>query len=245
MRICQLLAGLGDLLYPLQCSICSKLLGYQHQSVICEQCYKDIVWISSPLCRRCGKAFTKKSGGDSLCGVCLQKPPAYTLARSVVSYTPPIQKLVQGLKYSKDLSVLAGISELIHQFHLTEYRGIDYILPVPLHFKRLQQRGWNQATILSKLFFPQAKQRVLLNLLIRKENTAAQTRLSGVQRRRNLHKAFMVQSRIDLSGTVVCLVDDVFTTGTTVEECSKVLMAAGVAKVLVLTFARADLHGGK
>lgn len=111
------------------------------------------------------------------------------------------------------------------------------IVPVPLHPSRLQERGFNQALLLAWAFFPK-DQRVISNLLIRSRSTAPQTGFSGAARRTNLKNAFTVVKPYRLTGKKVLLVDDVFTTGTTVNECARVLKKAGAAEVMVLTLAR-------
>lgn len=245
MKIFKLTAGFWDLVYPPRCAVCEVILSSGLNNTICPSCISELEWLSTPLCRICGRDFEKKGGGDSVCGECLRRPPTYSLARSVLRYSPQLQILIHKLKFKKDLSVVPGISELISLFDMTRYGTVDYILPVPLHITRLRERGWNQAIILAKLFFPVNNGRLKIDWLIRKENTVEQTSLGGTKRRANLKTAFAVVPKAQLTGAVVCLIDDVFTTGTTVEECSKVLAAAGTKEILILTLARADLSRGK
>ncbi len=244
MKLFNYTVGFLDLIYPPRCAVCEVILVPGLYKSLCSSCISQLDWLSTPLCRICGRGFKNKSGGDSICGECLRKPPTYSLARSVFHYTPQLQILIHKLKFKKDLSVLPGISELISVFDMSRFGAVDYILPVPLHIKRLRERGWNQALTLAKLFFPVNDGRLKLDWLIRKEYTVEQTTLSGTERRENLKTAFAVVPKAQLAGAVVCLIDDVLTTGTTVEECSKVLAAAGAKEILILTLARADARRG-
>lgn len=227
-------------MFPPRCAICEAMLLPSLSNIICFSCRAELDWLSTPLCLICGRGFDTKGGRDSICGQCLRRPPTFNLARSILRYTPQLQILIYKLKYRKDLSVLPGISELVSSFEMSKFGTVDYILPVPLHISRLRERGWNQSIVLARLFFPAEEHRIKLDWLIRKENTVEQTTLSGMDRRSNLKSAFTISKKAQLSGAAVCLIDDVFTTGTTVEECSKVLAAAGTEEILVLTLARAD-----
>jgi ComF family protein len=176
---------------------------------------------------------------NQLCGECLRSPPPYCLARSMVRYEPAVRKLIQRLKYAGDTSVIPGLAEIIGCCDLTVFADCQWILPVPLHIDRHRRRGLNQATILAHLFFPEQEQRVRPDWLIRVRNTPAQTTLGGIERRKNLAGAFQVRPGGLPESAVVCLVDDVFTTGTTVGECAGALQRHGGIEVKVLTLARA------
>ncbi len=178
---------------------------------------------------------------DYLCGECLRTPPAFCLARSLVRYEPTVQQLVQRLKFVSDTSVAHGISSVIRGGELTEFADCDLIIPVPLHVDRHRRRGFNQATFLAGLFFPGKRELIRSDWLVRVRNTTAQARLGGIARRKNMLNAFRVRHGIELEKKMVCLVDDVYTTGTTVEECAKVLVRHGVLGVKVLTLARAPV----
>lgn len=119
----------------------------------------------------------------------------------------------------------------------------DYILPVPLHLKRLRHRGFNQALVLARAFFPEAKRKIVADLLLRHRWTDPQTGMSGSQRRENLRDAFGVACRQKIKNRRILLIDDVFTTGSTVNECARALNAAGAAQVQVFTLARVREFG--
>jgi ComF family protein len=144
------------------------------------------------------------------------------------------------------MSVLPCLSELIQECDLSLFDSCDYYVPVPLHRKRLQQRGFNQALWLTRLCFGKHNPRIAPAVLHRTINSVPQVTLNGRERRKSLRKAFICSTKIDISGATMCLVDDVYTTGTTVSECSRALLAGGAERVVVLTLARVDVpHRGR
>jgi ComF family protein len=145
---------------------------------------------------------------------------------------------VHKLKYARDLSVIPALVELVNHYDLNEFSDINCVVVVPLHLRRLRQRGFNQAAVLARLFFADNLPLIKSDWLVRTRNTVPQTKLGKRARRKNLKDAFQVRAAVDFKGAGVCLVDDVFTTGTTVRECSKVIMASGASEVRVLTLAR-------
>jgi len=240
-------AGVGaDILFPRRCAACgAKIFGFSGQ--ICSDCSEGIFFLQNPLCRTCGRELGGTSDRDYLCGDCLGDPPPYTLARSIVRYSAPVRKLLYGLKYGNDTSVMPGIGEITASFDMSPFDHCDYIVPVPLHPGRLRRRGLNQSVLLAKIFFRKQPDTVLnSNSLLRIRNTIPQTGLDGRLRRKNLRGAFNLSDKIPVSGLTICLVDDVFTTGTTVSECSRVLLCHGVKEVRVITLARVVLsHCGR
>ncbi len=125
-----------------------------------------------------------------------------------------------------------------------EYEGCDLIAPVPLHKKRLRQRGFNQSLLLAEMlseFLPEKGVSVVPRLLRKTENREAQTSLNARERRKMRRGLFEVAAGSELKNKTVCLVDDVFTTGTTVNTCSRVLITAGARAVKIVTLGRADI----
>ncbi|MFH0784418.1 MAG: ComF family protein [Pseudomonadota bacterium] len=235
----QLVRDLMNLVFPPICAVCRKRLDVLKHRSLCPRCSRNINYLLQPLCNICGMELAGEKDRDCICGECLRTPPAFSLARSLVRYEPPVKQLIQKLKYAGDTSVTHGISEIINGALLTEFSDCDWIIPVPLYVERHRNRGLNQATILAGLFFPGKIRLIRSDWLVRTRNTTAQTKLSGPARRKNLTKAFEVCPGNLLDRTVVCLVDDVYTTGTTAEVCSDTLIRHGAMKVKVLTLARA------
>ena len=230
-----------DLLFPPRCHICDIQMAVQRQSCICADCFTQLDYIQSPLCIRCGSQFEIFSGAkDRYCSDCLQDMPSFDTARSLLRYRSPLPGLLHRLKYRADSSVIGAIEAILaYNAKIWEQQKCELIIPVPLHAKRLRQRGFNQSQLLARLAFSGFQEKIAINLLLRAKNTTSQTGLSGLERRRNLKDAFFVTSTNMVKGRSVWLVDDVFTTGTTVSECSKILKKNGASEVHVWTLARA------
>ncbi len=236
-----LIEGGTDILFPRRCAACGKKLFGKSERKMCSECRSDISFLHQPLCRICGTEFVGDREWDHICGRCLRIPPPYLLARSVVRYSAVVQKLLYGLKYGADTSVLPGIAEILSQFDMTFLNHCDYVIPVPLHLKRLRRRGLNQSVLLAKLIFSKKDGSMLkTDFLIRTRNTIPQTKLDGVKRRKNLKSAFGLARKAEINQKTICLVDDVYTTGTTVSECSRVLCSHGAKEVRVITLTRVD-----
>ena len=241
-----LLQSCLDILFPPRCAVCNVHQVRCGENAICLECRERVRWVEEPVCFICGMELYAQGTANPICGECLKKPPPFEYARSLFYYSEEIRVLVSNLKYKKDTSVLPAIDELVRECDLSAYKDCDYIIPVPLHRKRLQQRGFNQALLLAKICFGRSDTRINSAILHRTRHTVPQVSLDGKERRRSLKNAFTVTSGFDLAGTTICLVDDVYTTGTTVSECSKRLLSSGAASVIVLTFARVDVpHRGR
>jgi len=242
MLLSRLVNSFMNILLPPLCTVCgAKFPGGEGNGVMCEECRGGIRFLVPPFCRLCGMELYEADGQNPLCGECLKNPPPYLLARSVVRYGAPVQKMIHKIKYGADLSIIPGFAELIVRFDMTEFADIDCVVPVPLHLKRLRSRGLNQAVLLARLFFADRLALVHPDWLTRTRNTPPQTGLNKRARRGNLRGAFQVQKTGAIRGAVVCLVDDVFTTGTTVGECGRIIMDSGARAVKVITLARVDV----
>ena len=147
---------------------------------------------------------------------------------------------VKVFKYNGKMYGLETFAAMTRQYYLHHpFPEADLILPVPLHPKRLRKRGFNQALVLARKFFPKSKERIDPHVLERHQWTCAQTGLNGRERRRNVKNAFKVRNPEKIKNKKILLVDDVFTTGATVNECAGILRKSGATKVEVFTFARA------
>jgi ComF family protein len=230
--------GLWQLLFPPACTVCRIRVAPDSVSTMCPSCREGLVFLKPPFCALCGMELAGGADRSHRCGDCLRRPPPFILARSLVRYEQSVALLLRRLKYHGDTSVLPTIVEILAEFRLDEFTDCQVIVPVPLHLERHRQRGLNQAALLAQAFFPGKEASIRRDLLVRTRNTPAQTTLTGHQRRRNLDGAFAVRSGMSVTG-MVCLVDDVFTTGTTVSACAKALLRHGAEEVRVLTLARA------
>ncbi len=227
------------LLFPPACPCCKRRIEDNYQP-LCGNCFAQLKFIKTPYCVCCGRVFSG-DGENHLCGICLKSSWVFDKARSLFSYEDIIARLIHDLKYSgktTGLDALKWISE--HSTVLSDLETPDIIIPVPLHTKRLRKRGFNQAAVLANTLFSEEKNRIRHNTLIRKVDTPAQAGLNGQERRKNLKNVFMVAKPSEVADKNILILDDVFTTGSTTQECAKALKAAGCKKVEVLTVCRAD-----
>jgi len=161
--------------------------------------------------------------------------------RSLCLYEELVAGLIHRLKYAADRTVLPALARIAAGRDLADCATADIIIPVPLHISRLRRRGLNQSLLLARLFFPERRHRIHCDILIRHRPTPPQTKLSGDARRHNLENAFsLTPAAGEIFGQHLLLVDDVRTTGSTLAECRRVLLAGGAARVSCLTLARAD-----
>ncbi len=227
-----------ELIFPAYCLECGLRLPCWELPIFCTDCLSELSHIHSPLCLLCGLPF--ESGEDHLCGTCLTRPYAFDKARAAFFYKKPIISVISSIKFNGQLAGVSSLAGLAK--NTTAFQNLskpDLILPVPLHRKRLKARGFNQAAIFSRACFPELHSRLNNSLIIRNRETLPQTNLTGKERRKNLSGAFTVSNPDAVKKKNILLVDDVFTTGSTVNECAKVLRKAEAKRIEVFTLARA------
>ncbi|MDU9050232.1 MAG: ComF family protein [Candidatus Electrothrix sp. Rat3] len=234
--------ALQELLFPARCLGCTEQLSSSSPPLLCPNCHHGTSEISPPFCTCCGRPLP--SGDNHLCLSCLDHPLLLTKARSSFLYQEPISTLVRQLKFNGNLNGLATLAVLAKKTAaFADLNTPDLILPVPLHIQRLRERGFNQSLLLARACFPQWREKIRFDLLQRQRATIPQTRLNGKARRSNLHNAFCIKKSAEISGKSILLVDDVFTTGSTLHECAKVLLKAGAKEVETFTVARSGSTG--
>jgi ComF family protein len=231
-----------DAILPPQCLSCRDLVAEPGQ--LCAQCWSDVRFIDAPYCAVCGRPFEFDTGPDALCGDCAAHLPAYTRARAVMIYDEASRDLILGFKRGDRLEGAPAFGQWMARSGRSLLDGADLILPVPLHRRRLFSRRFNQAAVLAHAIGKSAGIPVLADGLVRKKPTPSQAGLSRSGRYRNVRGAFAVRPRYKeaLRGLHVILVDDVMTTGATVESCTKTLLRGGAASVSVITLARVIQH---
>lgn len=216
---------------------------------LCVECLGGFLPAESPVCSMCGYVFKSSEGEDHLCGKCMELPKCFGKARAAGLYYGTFMEVIHSLKYKGKLQ-LAGplemflFSILMRHWSINEF---DLIVPVPLHFKRFRERGFNQAYVLVKnlanladIFMPEpGGLKIGRDVLERIRYTEPQTGLGKERRMKNIKGAFAVKDASAVRGKRVLLVDDVYTTGATADECAKALFESGANSVDVLTLARA------
>jgi ComF family protein len=221
---------------PRLCLFCGAAVGEEAEVAVCPECEGKIVWVESPLCTRCGAVFASRDGADRVCGDCQADPPPFTRARAATIYDGAAAQAIKRFKFTRQMPYLPVMQHWLQRpLCLELVADADLIVPVPLHPKRLKQRGFNQALLLAKAFpqIPMGREAV-----VRVRHTAPQVELKPKERRDNVKGAFAVPDPALVQGKNVLLLDDVYTTGATVRECARVLLKAGACRVDVLTVAR-------
>jgi ComF family protein len=230
----------GEILFPPACLGCGAGLDGRREVSYCRACLGDISFLRQPCCTVCGIPFEAAAGDSHLCGTCLVHPWHFTRARAAVRYQPPVSEAIKMFKYGGRMHGVKTLAALSQQWLQEQpLPEPDLLLPVPLHVRRLRRRGFNQALVLCRQIFPAWKGKIAASLLERHVWTRPQTGLQGAARRRNVRNSFLVRRPEKVRDKRILLVDDVFTTGATVNECAKTLAANRAAEVTVFTLARA------
>ncbi|HEY4136283.1 MAG TPA: ComF family protein [Alphaproteobacteria bacterium] len=232
-----------DALLPPQCLSCGELVG--DPGALCAPCWSGLNFIAAPLCRSCGWPFEiDPSGGDAaeetLCGACLRETPVFAAARAALAYDDASRRLILGFKRADRTHAAPAFARWMARAGAPLLATADLIAPVPLHWSRLLTRRYNQSALLANALARMSGKPAVPDLLRRRRRTPSQGGLGRAGRFRNVAGAFAMTPRhaAHIQGRQVLLVDDVLTTGATVEACVKALLRAGAAGVSVLALAR-------
>lgn len=227
MSISHVAQGVLSALLPQECLLCGARGG---DALLCADCATTLPSLPAPHCPVCA---LPTAAGET-CGACLKSPPAFDATFAVWRYAFPLDKLVQALKYRHRLA-LAGFFAAA-MIERPRPSG-DLLLPLPLSPQRLKERGFNQAMEIARLLAPACGMPLSRNDCNRTLETAPQTSLPWKERRRNVKNAFECQA--DLTGKAVIVIDDVMTTGATLDEFARTLKRHGAVKVSNWVVARA------
>lgn len=229
------------LLDPL-CPGCRRPLIRPLDRIVCDNCWDDISLIGPNVCARCGDQLSDRLTANALCRRCTRREPAFSLARSAGAYEGSLRELVHSFKFESRRQLAEPLARLMCRRGLDVLEGADAVVPVPLHLFRLLKRGFNQADDLAReVGLP------VWRLLRRRRHGPPQASLSGPRRRANLKRAYVLSLRCALpppmrrafTGKTIVLIDDVMTTGATLDACARTLLDNGVRNVRALTVARA------
>lgn len=234
-----------NLLLPPRCIKCGKILS--EKNGLCPECFGKIKFISQPLCHKCGRPFLNgtnlKFDGIHYCGACLkQKKFLFEMQRSAFIYDDESKNLILDLKFGDKTAYAETLANIMYTAGNDIWKEEpDLIIPVPIHRLRLLKRRYNQSALLADCLAHKSGIPADFSSLIRYRNTTPQVMLSGNARRNNLKQAFAVKTPQNIKGRKIVLIDDVATTGSTLNECAKVLHRAGAAKIYALTLARTEI----
>jgi ComF family protein len=226
-----------DVALPPLCASCRELVA---DSGICPECWARLSFIASPYCERLGIPFAYDPGPGILSMQAISDPPAYERARAAVRYDEIARTLVHALKYGDRLDLAPTMGRWMVRAGRELLMGADALVPVPLHWRRLWARRSNQSALLAKTISAESGVPVSDTALRRVKATAQQVGLSKTARAENVQGAFRVhkEHRGEVVGKRLVLVDDVLTSGATVDACARALLRAGAAAVDALVFAR-------
>lgn len=236
------LARLAELLvFPSFCHLCREPLEDPGERIVCGDCLAKLAPRRGPLCPRCGHFL---AGPDEVhaCVRCLESPPAFSLHRSCGVYGGTLKDIILLFKYRKYAPLGRPLARFAAAALGSEpglWAGADLLVPVPLHPSRRRERGFNQSRLLARELARLNGLDVLDGGLAKVRNAPAQAGLRAAERERNVVGAYVVKRPARLRGRTVILVDDVTTTGATLRECARVLMAAGAKEVRAITLAQA------
>ena len=235
-----------DALFPPRCGGCARFCG----PIFCEKCAPRLRPIEDPCCARCGKTFDSLAMSAEICAHCREHSPSFESARACWAFQEPARGAIHRFKYQRRFAMAPRFAHLMMQTPAVRAQIGEWqpqcLVPVALHASRARARGFNQSALLARELgwlcdLP------ALDLLKRTRATPPQVGLDLKERRRNVRAAFAIDEALwhsaNLAGARVLLIDDVFTTGATINECARVLLAAGVGAVGALTIARGQSPG--
>ena len=233
--------ALLDIVFPPLCHACREFIPDAGDLHLCVRCRGEIRAVTSPLCPICGIPFATPDGIDHACGACLSHHPSYVEARAAAIFDGVARDLIHRFKYDRKVHLARPLS-LLTQETLAPFAAssdAELLIPVPLHRQRLRERGFNQAVLLGRPLAKAWNIPLVVDNLKRTRWTEPQVTLSATERETNVRGAFALADPAAVRGKKIILLDDVYTTGSTVAECSRVLRQAGAEVVYVITVARA------
>ena len=225
---------LTDILFPPRCAVCDGLLKPSERGV-CEKCTPKLVRIKDPRCMKCGKTVTDR---EIYCPDCTMHAHAFESGRALFLYNDAMKNSIYRFKYAGRKEYAAFYADSMAEEYARWISTIkaDAIVPIPLHKKRLKERGFNQAELIARRLSEAVFVPVCTDLLIRQVATRKQKELSAKERENNLKKAFKI-SENDVKLKTVILCDDIYTTGSTIDAVATLLKRSGVQEVYFIALA--------
>lgn len=228
-----LTAWFADLIFPRRCPVCGDIV-MPRGELICPDCVKKLSFVKQPVCKKCGKEIT--SAEREYCLDCGKHKRTFEYGRALVNYDAVAKKSMAAIKYRNKREYLDFYAEAIclKYGRLMLRLEADALVPVPVHPSRRRARGFNQAELLARRIGERLEIPVCPDMLVRRKKTAPQKQLNPKERLHNLEEAFAAGNVPDGIKRVI-LVDDIYTTGSTIEACARALSGAGVEKIYFIT----------
>lgn len=232
IKVSMLFEKVMDFIYPPRCPVCQEIVWGEK---VHRECLKKLEYVEEPLCKKCGKPIFAEEA--EYCFDCTKHEKSFAQGRAVWVYNEVVDTSIFEYKYKGKREYAAFFVDEMLKAWGKWIEGIspDMLLPVPLSQKKYKSRGYNQAKLLADGIGHALGIPVPDKLLIRNRNTEPQKSLGPKERYENLSKAFEISGRIDLKDKKILLVDDIYTTGSTVEACSKALLESGARSVSFIT----------
>ena len=233
-----------DLVYPpaTYCILCDSYIDGKRRYNICDSCIWKIQWIDGETCDVCGRPMSEE--GTYICADCVDHERYFDQGFTCAAYGLYERKLISDFKKSGKLFLARNLAQILHDRIVIEELDIDGIIPVPIHKVRLKERGFNQTELIGKFLSQKSGWPMWADVLIRVKQTGAMKKMDKWERRKNMENVFQVKNPEKVIGKRLLVVDDIFTTGATLEECAKALKSVGAEKVYILTFAAGKLTNG-
>lgn len=228
-----------DVIFPRTCAGCGREVGGP-AGYLCWDCLAHVQWIHPPFCQICGDPLDGEAPLPAVCAGCRKRLPAFERARSVARFRGALRTVLHDFKYRGATWLSGDLVTLLracYEIHFAR-AGLDTVTYVPLYPARERERSYNQALLLAQGLAAACPSLILRACLRRVQPTASQTHLTAEKRIANVKSMFSIRAPQDAAGRRILLIDDVMTTGATVNECARVLKQAGAALVGVLTVGR-------
>lgn len=228
-----------DWFFPPSCGGCGQM-----GTRWCSSCQQQVDPIRSGFCSRCGELLPVNGGpassanGLGVCGRCQVQTPSFDALRSYATFDGPLRDAIHRLKYQQDIGLGESLSKHLIELYNQLKWDIDLVVPVPLNVKRMQERGYNQSDLLGRPLAYAIQKPYRTNVLHRNRDTRSQVGLSAAERQQNVHGAFSARTD-QVKGRAILVIDDVTTTGSTINACAQALRDAGASAVFGITLARA------
>ncbi len=232
----KILGKILEIFFPSHCISCENIVS--KEAIFCSDCWQKLEFISQPKCKICSHPFEVEIKLlQPICSRCLVKKPSFDSVVTIFRYNDVMRKTIGDLKYRDQTFLAKKFAVILERKIKSEIEDCDILCAVPLHIKRLRERKFNQAAIIARIV---CKKKFIPDLLRRVSNTIPQVQLQKKQREKNLKKAFLVNKKYHkmVNGKKILLLDDVITTGATLDNCAKILKKFGAREVVVATIAK-------
>ena len=240
--------SIADILYPHRCPICDNVLPVGTKTSLCPKCIKSVQRVTEPYCMKCGKPL--ENDLMQYCEVCNKHKYSYLQGRAAFIYEKNMRKSVAAFKQGRRKEYGSFYAdEIVKKYgDWIVATKAQALIPVPIHRERYRKRGYNQAEVIAKYIGEKLNIPVLTDYLVRVKNTKALKNLNSTQRKEHLKKAFFVSDEAKMlyrDLRCVILVDDIYTTGSTIDECAKTLIGSGNLKIYFICACIGKGQGGE